>query len=71
MLREVFRILLLLFLSMPSTQLYGKPTSLFSYPSFLAVETIYSIICECQTLFPDPEQSDSEEDTDEGLGDGA
>ena len=31
---------------------------------------IYSNICECQTLFPDPEQSNSEEeDGDESLGD--
>jgi hypothetical protein len=28
-------------------------------PHALTVETIYSAICECQLLYPDPEQSDS------------
>ena len=44
-----------------------SPSLSFSF----SVETIYSAICECQLLYPDPEQSDSScEDEEETIGDG-
>ena len=34
-----------------------------------AVETIYSVICECQLLYPDPELSDSDSEKEIDGGD--
>ena len=45
-----------------------KRLSLSLSLSYIAVETIYSAICECQLLYPDPEQSDSScEDNEEEI----
>ena len=37
---------------------------------FISVEKLYSFICECQTLYPDPELSDDSQDEGEELNEG-